>query len=654
MAHWVWYPGDFEIHHALLVNCRREERAMHWPGMWRQDDCWKSVRFRRSAVLEKPETIRVQCVGVGNVSVDGVKYPLDADISLEPGAHEVCVEVAMPYGLPCAYVEGDVFRSGEGWMADHMVSKWLPAGFSDMYTLRDQDPGVFEFQRDRISPVTHREVNGGVLWDFGKETFAQLVFDRLAPGAAMPVYYGESESEALDTEFSYLTDSVPEGVSEHIMQARAFRYVFIPNIGRSYSLKANYEYLPLERKGVFRCSNELLNRIWETAAYTFHLNSREFFLDGIKRDRWLWSGDAYQSYLISYYLFFDRDIVKRTLTALRGKDPVEQHLNTIVDYSLFWIIGVGDYYRHMGDIEFIRFLWPRLESLMRFCLNRRDGDGFIVACEKDWVFIDWADFDKEGAVCAEQMLLCRALEAAAHCARLLGFDESEYRSAAEQLRVKIEGKFWCEERRAYIDGFASGRNNVTRHANLLAILLGFADEERKKAIVDSVIGNDLVPEIKTPYFKFYELEALCATGQTDKALGVMLAYWGGMLNLGATTFWEEYDPLKSGAEHLAMYGGKYEKSLCHAWGASPIYLLGRYFLGVRPTSDGYATFECAPDLAGLEWMEGTVPIEGGSVQVSLREGKLKVQASREGGTLVWQGEQIPLFANQEVILQAGN
>jgi alpha-L-rhamnosidase len=285
-------------------------------------------------------------------------------------------------------------------------------------------------------------------------------------------------------------------------------------------------------------------------------------------------------------------------------------------------------------------------------LNRRDGDGFIVAREKDWVFIDWADLDKEGAVCAEQMLLCRALETAAHCAEVvLGLDNLEYRSAAEQLRVKIDEKFWREDRCAYIDSFASGRNNVTRHTNLLAIQLGFADEERKKAIVDSVISSDSIPAIKTPYFKFYEQAALCATGQTKKALNDMLAYWGGMLNLGATTFWEEYDPLKKGEEHLTMYGGKYDKSLCHAWGASPIYLLGKYFLGVRPTSDGYATFECVPDLAGLEWMEGIVPIEGGSVQISFRDGRLKVLASRDGGIVVWKGEPFPLLANQQLVIQ---
>lgn len=94
-----------------------------------------------------------------------------------------------------------------------------------------------------------------------------------------------------------------------------------------------YEYLPVEYRGAFRCNDEEVNRIWEVGAYTMHLTTREFFIDGIKRDRWVWSGDAIQSYLMNYYLFFDSDAVKRTIWLLRGKDPVTSHSNTIMDYT---------------------------------------------------------------------------------------------------------------------------------------------------------------------------------------------------------------------------------------------------------------------------------------------------------------------------------
>ena len=41
-----------------------------------------------------------------------------------------------------------------------------------------------------------------------------------------------------------------------------------------------YEYLPEEYRGSFKCNDEELNRIWEVGAYTMHLTTREFFIDG--------------------------------------------------------------------------------------------------------------------------------------------------------------------------------------------------------------------------------------------------------------------------------------------------------------------------------------------------------------------------------------
>jgi len=108
--------------------------------------------------------------------------------------------------------------------------------------------------------------------------------------------------------------------------SRAFRYVNIQwEEGVSLdSASLLFEYLPVATRGSFRSSDEEINKIWDVAAYTLHLNTREFFIDGIKRDRWVWSGDAYQSYLMNYYLFFDSSSVTRTLWALRGKEPCNE------------------------------------------------------------------------------------------------------------------------------------------------------------------------------------------------------------------------------------------------------------------------------------------------------------------------------------------
>ena len=52
---------------------------------------------------------------------------------------------------------------------------------------------------------------------------------------------------------------------------------------------------------------------------------------------------------MNYYLFFDSPTVKRTTRLLRGKDPVTAHINTIMDYTLYWFNGIYDYYLYTRE-----------------------------------------------------------------------------------------------------------------------------------------------------------------------------------------------------------------------------------------------------------------------------------------------------------------
>jgi hypothetical protein len=146
-------------------------------------------------------------------------------------------------------------------------------------------------------------------------------------------------------------------------------------------------------------------------------------------------------------------------------------------------------------------------------------------------------------------------------------------------------------------------------------------------------------EITTPYMRFYELEALCALGQQRQVLSEMRAYWGGMLAQGATTFWETYDPKEGYPERLAMYGNRYGKSLCHAWGASPIYLLGKYYLGIQPTKPGYEEWECRPCMGDLKWMKGDVPTPHGNIHVEMTKKQVTIKATGCGAGVLIIGKK---------------
>jgi hypothetical protein len=92
-------------------------------------------------------------------------------------------------------------------------------------------------------------------------------------------------------------------------------------------------------------------------------------------------------------------------------------------------------------MNFLRFIWPKMVTLMDFFLSRRDTEGFAAGMPGDWVFIDWAEIDKTGAVAAEQILFCQALRMMAECAEILGLPGLPYQSLAEELLLKIDRFF---------------------------------------------------------------------------------------------------------------------------------------------------------------------------------------------------------------------
>jgi hypothetical protein len=327
-----------------------------------------------------------------------------------------------------------------------------------------------------------------------------------------------------------------------------------------------------------------------------------------------------------------------------------------MDYSFYWFLGINDYYQYTGDKAFIDQIYPRMQSMMGFCLKRRDADGLVQGLPGDWVFIDWADgLSKQGEVSFEQVLFCRSLETMAQCARIAGDNAGadRYAKIAANIKEKIFKYYWSDQKHALVHSRIEGMptQNVTRYANMFALFFNYLSDAQKQDVKKYVLLNNAVPKITTPYMQFYQLEALCAMGGQSYVLQQIKDYWGGMLKLGATTFWEQYDPDKKGAENYAMYGRPYGKSLCHAWGASPVYLLGKYFLGVKPVSPGYRDYLVDPNLGSLQWMQGMVPTPHGSIKVYCSTHQIKVSAGEGNGILRFKSKTTPECKQGNVIMK---
>lgn len=648
-AFWIWYPGDFEIYHGMLQNFSREERGFRWPAYWYIDGCRKNLKFSRTYQLKVDCVFTVYANCFGYILKNGEKFHFGEEIFCKAGKTEIVIFAGSPDKLPAVLAVGEEIYTDESWLADDFVSEPVKAGCSSRYTGKEANPAEWKYDVEWVKPQTIREVQNGVLYDFGKELTAELLVEQRQKERTLLICYGESEAEALDIRWCYYSEEIcTDTVS---LCRRAFRYVFIPEVKiAEVQLIAKNLFVDIQTKASFYCDDELINKIWETAEHTFKLCSGIFFIDGIKRDRWIWSGDAYQSYFVNQYLMFDEDISKRTMWALRGNDPVRQHINTIVDYSMYWILGIYQHYQMTGDKVFAEAIYPKMKTMMEFLENQTDENGFIVGREGDWIFIDWADMDKDGAVCAEQMLLAMCYRTMALMEEILESKNMKYDKKYQITVKKIDEFFWDEEQAAYIDSFSSGKRHVSRHANIFAVLFGIANHTRAEKLCSSVLENPAVPEITTPYFKFYELEALCSLGKHKEVLDTIRAYWGGMLAFSADTFWEEYDPKKSLDQQYEMYGDPYGKSLCHAWAGSPVYLLGRYYMGLRPTKPGYESFELMPETDFFRKFTCELPVKDGSVFLKWDGSILKVMATRDGGTLKYKGKSVKLTAGEEVEL----
>ncbi|CAI6043843.1 alpha-rhamnosidase [Cohnella sp. JJ-181] len=647
-ATWIWYPGDFEVRLHEKASTWRRARGVAYPAYWRLDRHYSNVKFRYVYDLPQEETIRIAAEGRFSLYLDGRDNSRTdrSEITLPAGRHEIAVSVFNDTEIPALYVSGDRIRSGPSWEATSYQNEWVAAG-AWTFDAPEAGPSTFRLSVAPQDPVASEIRGGHALLDFGRETFGYLRFHDLSGDGEARIYYGESLSEALSPEACVTVDRFDAGAAATrsveglytVEEGKAFRYVWIhadPGV-RWEKVSMLYEFVPVTYRSAFECDDAKLTEIYEMSLYTLHLNTREFFLDGIKRDRWVWCGDAYQAFLMNYYSFFDLDVTRRTLVALRGKDPLTTHINTILDYSMYWFVSLYDYYLYTGDFAFIRQCYGRAVSLMAFCLKQLNAEGLIEGRPQDWVFVDWADLDNTGAVSTEQILLARSLEAMAKFAALMGEDDdaAAYAAQAEEIKAATLRLFWDETQGGLLHHRVAGETKplMTKHAGMFAMTYDYLTPAQRESVIRNVLLNPDVPDIRTPYMRFHELATLCESGEHDYVRREMLSYWGGMIALGATTFWEEYDPKLADDAHYGMYGMPFGKSLCHAWGAGPIYLIGKYFIGVKPLTPGYGTFAVEPHLGGLTWFKGTVPIAGGEAEVDMNKARIRVRATRGGGLL---------------------
>lgn len=462
-----------------------------------------------------------------------------------------------------------------------------------------------------------------ILIDFGRELHGGVRIEVPQHPAQRParvrIRFGESASEAMgdpnqDHTIHDLQALLPWYGHAEIGNT-GFRFVRIDHLDSDAPLplqavKAVHLVRPLQYQGSFKCSDERLNQIWQTGAYTVHLCMQDMVWDGIKRDRLVWIGDLHPEMRVISSLFGQDPIVQESLDFVRDRTPLPRWMNGISSYSLWWILCQRDWWRWGGNRKYLGEQQRYLLGLLDLVQQKQDEAG----CEKldGHRFLEWpTSRDKTAIDAGLQALVVMALDAGAELCDVLDEQEAARRARGAASR-----------------GRSCVRQSPSKQANALMAL---AEMRPAEAVNREVLARDPFRGLST-FYGYYILEARQAAGDTKGALDLIRTYWGGMLDAGATTFWEgfELDWLQgsgrideltpAGRKDLHADFGDYcyvglRHSLCHGWASGPTAWLSQYVLGLSPQEPGWSETRLDPHLGDLEWAEGAVPTPHGTITV---------------------------------------
>ena len=486
---------------------------------------------------------------------------------------------------------------------------------------------LYDGQITRIKSGTNGRAS--FLLDFGRELQGgiQMVTGRSSQKEVkVRVRFGESASEAM-------CDITPENgaTNDHAIRDfqltlpwlgvaeignSGFRFVRIdleePNVELNLKeLRATFGYRDIPYLGSFQSDNERLNEIWMTGAYTVHLNMQEFIWDGVKRDRLVWIGDLHPELMTVNTVFGYNEVIPKSLDLIRDTTPLPNWMNGISSYSIWWLLIHKDWYLYQGNLDYLKQQKAYMTSLLDHLMTKIDANG------KETLdgtrFLDWPSSPNvKGVDAGLQALMVMAMDAGQEMALAMGDKELASRCAKASKKLKK---------------YTPDHNQSKQGAALMA-LAGLMKAVKADKEVLSVGGAKNF----STFYGYYMLEAMAKAGNYQGAMDIISEYWGAMLDLGATTFWEDFniDWMENAAridelvpegkvDVHSSYGGYcyvgFRHSFCHGWASGPTAWLSRYVLGVQVLEPGCRKVKIEPHLGNLNRVEGSFPTPYGVIRI---------------------------------------
>jgi hypothetical protein len=481
-----------------------------------------------------------------------------------------------------------------------------------------------------------------ILLDFGRELSGRLEVAGTA-GAPVEVHTGESREACLrilkDPRLLAIDNSGPwsltlDGSTVQTTPDTAFRYALLTFTGdQAVTLTkadCDFKYYPVHYRGSFACSDPLLTKLWYAGAYTAHLCMQEDIWDSPKRDRGLWIGDLHVTGETINTVFLDRFLMEKTIAggraAAQGGRPDTQmptaDVNNIPGYTAAWFGCLADFYRHDGDLAFLRSQHENILSLLAYQQTEFDTQNLFSNPKNEWDFCDWAPGyiqHTPQTLAATHLFDVYGVRQAVFLLQALGdtANAKKYGAWADTLTQAARSKLVDSQTQTYGDRV---------QGNAMAVFSGVATPEQQARIYETVlkagtpawkapVAGDLSgSEVMSPYYGNYVLRADAKMGQVQAGIDLLRRYWGAMSARGLTTGWEEFDPSFPKDMNQVIAKMPY-LSLSHGWSTGPTSYLTECVLGVQPTAGGFSRVVIRPELGDLTWVQGTVPTPHGDIRL---------------------------------------
>ncbi len=329
--------------------------------------------------------------------------------------------------------------------------------------------------------------------------------------------------------------------------------------------------------------DEKLQQIYNVGIKTLADCMQDVFEDGPKRDRRLWLGDLRLQALADYASFDNTALVKRCLYLFAGMTTKEGKISANVfvspnnipddtflfEYSLFFISVLYDLHQAHPDIALVKELYPTAKKQMDLSLQMFDKNGRLMPDENYPVFVDWSnEFNKDTAGQAEMIYVMKQFISLSEA---VGDPDLEsYRQKLALITGYAKDKLYRKDRQLFV----TGEEEFNIASQVWMVLAGVMSPEENREIMQTAV-RELFPVtgIATPYMYHHIVEALFEAGLKEEAVSLMKNYWGKMIDLGADTFWEAFDP---DMPDYSPYGSPIVNSYCHAWSCTPVYLIKKY------------------------------------------------------------------------------